>query len=66
MTSRRLYALIDWLTLPVALKYPATRDFGSTRYRDADELEGLFSVYVKMLDGNLEQRRCSPRSSMRG
>jgi len=53
MKTRRPYALIDihWLPLPASLKYPATRAFGSTGYREADGPAGLFSVYVETLTG---------------
>lgn len=53
MKERRPYVLIDihWLPLPASLKYPATRAFGSTGYREADGSAGLFSVYVETLTG---------------
>ena len=54
MITRRPYALVDirWLALRASLKYPATRGFGSTGYREADGPAGLFSVYVQTLDGD--------------
>jgi hypothetical protein len=53
MTTRRAYALIElrWLPLPAALKYPEMPAFGFTGYRETDGPAGLFSVYVKTLDG---------------
>jgi hypothetical protein len=53
MKIRRPYALIDirWLPLPASLKYPGTPEFGLTGYREADGPAGIFSVYVKTLDG---------------
>jgi hypothetical protein len=53
MKLRRPYALIDirWVPLPASLKYPGTPGFGLTGYREADGPTGIFSVYVKTLEG---------------
>lgn len=53
MNTRRQYALIDlrWMPLPAFLTYPGTRGFGLTGYSEADGAGGIFSVYVKTLDG---------------
>ena len=54
MSERRPYALVSirWLPLPVGNKYPGTSSFGATGYREGDGPSGLFSVYVKLLDGS--------------
>jgi|SRR5579859_3571747 len=53
MKTRRPYALIDirWMPLPAFLTYPGTQEFGLTGYCEADGPDGIFSVYVKTLDG---------------
>ena len=53
MKNRTPYALIDirWLPLPAFLKYPSTPEFGLTGYRESDGPGGIFSVYLKTLDG---------------
>jgi hypothetical protein len=53
MENRRPYALIDirWMPLTASLKYPGTPGFGLTGYREADGPTGIFSIYVKTLDG---------------
>lgn len=52
MESRE-YALveIEWLPLPATLRYPTGSEFAGTGYRQADGPDGIFSVYVKILDG---------------
>ena len=59
MKPRRPYALIDirWVPLPSSLKYPGTTGFGLTGHREADGPAGIFSVYVKTLDGEPETGR---------
>jgi hypothetical protein len=39
------------MPLPAFLKYPGTAGFGLTGYREVDGPVGIFSVYVKTLDG---------------
>ncbi len=53
MSERRLYALVTmrWRNLAPPRKYPATKAFGTTGYREQDGLAGIFSVYVVPLAG---------------
>jgi hypothetical protein len=39
------------MPLPASLKYPGTSRFGLTGYRESDGPTGIFSVYVKTLEG---------------
>jgi hypothetical protein len=47
------FALVKlrWLDIVSPLEYPSRRKFGSTGFREADGPDGLFSIYVVLLDG---------------
>ncbi|WNG15532.1 hypothetical protein [Cystobacter fuscus] len=42
---------VHWLDIISPLEYPSLRKFGTTGYREADGPDGLFSIYVVLLDG---------------
>jgi hypothetical protein len=54
MKDKKQYALVTlkWLAVDPPLHYPRTKAFGGTGYRESDGPDGLFSVYVVLLNGN--------------
>jgi hypothetical protein len=53
VTNPRQFAVVEihWRPLPATLKYPDAKSFATTGYRETDGVSGIFSVYVRALDG---------------